>query len=63
MLLSESPGDSFNIECVQAYTKGFIIAGDNGQILLYERSEDHKNPYTRIVKLPAPEKADKSKGQ
>jgi hypothetical protein len=30
MLLSESPGDSFNIECVQSYTKGFIIAGDNG---------------------------------
>ncbi len=52
MLLSESPGDGFYIECIQTYSKGFIIAGDNGTIMIYEKSEDPKNPYNRIAKLP-----------
>jgi len=52
MLLSESPGDGFHIESIQPYQKGFIIAGDNGQIMIYEKSEDPKNPYNRIAKLP-----------
>jgi WD40 repeat protein len=51
-LLSESPGDGFYIECIQTYSKGFIIAGDNGQIMIYEKSEDPKNPYNKIAKLP-----------
>jgi hypothetical protein len=59
-LLSESPGDGFYIECIQTYSKGFIIAGDNGQIMIYEKSEDPKNPYNRIAKLPQSEKEDKT---
>jgi hypothetical protein len=30
MLLPESPGEGFYIECVITYSKGFIIGGDNG---------------------------------
>jgi len=30
MLLTESPGDGFYIESVITYSKGFIIAGENG---------------------------------
>jgi hypothetical protein len=30
LLLQESPGDGFYIECIQTYSKGFIVAGDNG---------------------------------
>lgn len=51
MLLTESPGDGFYIECVITYGKGFIIAGENGQIMIYEKSEEPKNPYHRIATL------------
>ena len=44
-LLSDSPQDNFHIECVQTYSKGFVIAGDNGTIMIFEKSEDAKNPY------------------
>jgi len=30
MLLSEAPGEGFFIECIVTYSKGFIIAGENG---------------------------------
>jgi hypothetical protein len=30
MLLAESPGEGFFIECIITYSKGFIIAGENG---------------------------------
>lgn len=53
MLLSESPGDGFFIECIITYSKGFIIGGDNGQIMIYEKSEEPKNPYHRIAVLPS----------
>lgn len=41
----ETPGDGFHIECAQTFSKGFIIAGDSGQIYIYEKSEEPKNPY------------------
>jgi len=56
MVLSESPGDGFYIECIHTYSKGFIVAGDNGTIFIYEKSEDPKNPYNRMTKLPSTEK-------
>jgi hypothetical protein len=28
MLLPESPGEGFDIKCMKAFSKGFIIAGD-----------------------------------
>jgi hypothetical protein len=52
MLLTESPVDGFYIECIQTFQKGFIIAGDNGTIIIYEKAEEVKNPYNRIAKLP-----------
>jgi hypothetical protein len=52
MLISESPGEGFYIESIQTYSKGFIIAGDNGQIMIYEKAEDPKHPYSRLTKLP-----------
>ena len=51
MLLAESPGEGFYIECVITYSKGFIIAGENGQIIIYEKSEEPKNPYHKIDSL------------
>lgn len=53
MLLAESPGEGFFIECIVTYSKGFIIAGENGQIMIYEKSEEPKNPYHRIATLPS----------
>ena len=53
MLLAESPGEGFYIECVITYSKGFIIAGESGQIMIYEKSEEPKNPYHRIAILPS----------
>ena len=60
MMLNDSPGEGFYIECIQTYSKGFIIAGDNGTIMIYEKSEEPKNPYIRLPnKLPSTEKQDK----
>jgi len=53
MLLAESPGENFYIECIITYNKGFIIGGENGQIMIYEKFEDPKNPYRKISNLPA----------
>ncbi len=52
MLLAESPGEGFFIETIIIYSKGFIIGGENGQIMIYEKSEEPKNPYHRIATLP-----------
>jgi WD40 repeat protein len=52
MLLAESPGEGFFIETIIVYSKGFIIGGENGQIMIYEKSEEPKNPYHRIATLP-----------
>jgi hypothetical protein len=51
MLLAESPGEGFFIECIITYSKGFIIGGENGQIMIYEKSEEPKNPYHKIATL------------
>lgn len=51
MLLAESPGEGFYIESIVPYNKGFIIAGENGQVMIYEKSEEPKNPYHRIATL------------
>eukprot|EP00217_Crustomastix_stigmatica_P010708 CAMPEP_0183813298 /NCGR_PEP_ID=MMETSP0803_2-20130417/52843_1 /TAXON_ID=195967 /ORGANISM="Crustomastix stigmata, Strain CCMP3273" /LENGTH=1181 /DNA_ID=CAMNT_0026058151 /DNA_START=28 /DNA_END=3573 /DNA_ORIENTATION=- len=40
------PGDGNSIECVVAYSKGFVCGGDNGVLSIYERSED-KDYYKR----------------
>lgn len=53
MLLNCSPGEGFFIEAVQTYSKGFLIAGDNGQIMVCEKTEEPKNPYTNAATWPS----------
>lgn len=52
-LIQESPGDDFYIETIIAYGKGFIIAGINGIIMIYEKSEDNKIFYKKSATLPS----------
>ena len=53
--LPEAPGSGFKIEKILIFSKGFIICGDFGQIQVYEKSEEVKNPYIFNSKLPAPQ--------
>jgi len=32
--------------------KGFLVGGSNGQLLVFEKTDDPRNPYTRVAKLP-----------
>ena len=59
MTIADSPGDGFYIECISTYSKGFIVGGDNGKIIIFEKAEDPKIQYTRSVVLPQNEKHDK----
>lgn len=60
-MLLESPGDGMHIECVQTFSKGFMIGGDSGQIYIYEKSEEPKNPYNSSPLIPQQsDKKDKS---
>lgn len=53
LLLLDSPGEGFHIETIRTYTKGFIIAGDKGQIKIFDKTaEDPKNPYQCVCTLP-----------
>jgi hypothetical protein len=45
MVLSQSPYEGLNIVNIISFSKGFIICGENGKILVYEKSEEIKNPY------------------
>lgn len=51
--LNESPGNGFYIECIHAYAKGFVIGGDNGMIMVFEKTEEVKNPYNKVMTLLA----------
>jgi WD40 repeat protein len=37
---------------MRIYTKGFIVAGSKGQILVYEKTDEPKQPYNRVATLP-----------
>ena len=52
MLLSCSPGDGFYIESITNYSKGFMIAGDTGQIMVFEKSDEPKKPFTHVATWP-----------
>ena len=45
LVLSESPGQSFKILNILAFSRGFLLSGENGKMLVFEKSEDAKNPY------------------
>lgn len=47
----ESPVGDFKIECIVPFSRGFLIALDNGLVYAYERTEDPKNPYRKINQL------------
>jgi len=32
--------------------KGFLVGGSNGQLLVFEKTDDTRQPYTRVAKLP-----------
>lgn len=52
MILNCSPGDGFYIEAIITYQKGFIIAGDTGQIMIFEKTDEPQHPYARLATLP-----------
>jgi hypothetical protein len=52
MVLSQSPFEAFNIVNILSFSKGFIICGEHGKLLVYEKSEEIKNPYFLIAQLP-----------
>ncbi|EGR31811.1 WD repeat protein [Ichthyophthirius multifiliis] len=51
-ILPTSPkNEQMSIECIQTYSKGFIVAGSDCTILMYEKCDnDLKNPYIRADK-------------
>ena len=53
IMLADSPGDDFYIETIVTYGKGFIIAGINGIIKIYEKMEDLKTHYRLQTTLPS----------
>jgi hypothetical protein len=45
--------DGYRIETIKAYSKGFIVGGDKGQLMIYENTGEPKNPFTKVVTLPS----------
>lgn len=45
--VSTSPMNGMKITCVVPYSKGFLIGSETGEVILYERTEDSRHPYTK----------------
>ena len=60
VLHQENPVEGFYISCIRTYMRGFIVGGNNGQVLVYEKSDDPKNPYVRVARLPLDQPDNKS---
>ena len=43
--IKQSPMNNFRIQCIISYSKGYIIGGSNGYIMVYEKVEDQKLHY------------------
>jgi len=52
MMVQEAPGPDFRILNIKAFSKGFLLAGENAKIIVYEKTEEVKNPYTKVCTLP-----------
>lgn len=50
-VVPDSPLQGFRIECIAGFVKGFIVAGDNGQIFIYEKTEDLDDPFKKMKYL------------
>jgi hypothetical protein len=48
MDLKEAPGEGFYIQTIKAYSKGFVIAGEKGQIMIFEKVDEPKTQYHRV---------------
>lgn len=52
-MLHQDPNmDGFYIETIRTYPKGFIVGGEKGQILIFERTDEPKTPFTKVAVLP-----------
>lgn len=49
--IAESPQEGFRIQTIAPFSRGFIVGGENGIIIAYERVEDPNHPYRRIKEL------------
>jgi hypothetical protein len=38
--IHQSPMNGFKIQCIIPYNKGFIIGGESGEIIAYEKMDD-----------------------
>ena len=52
--LNDYPGDGFYIEKIITYSKGFIIVGDKGQMMVYNTTFVPNDPYQLVASLPNP---------
>jgi len=50
--IADYPGDGFHIEKIIPYSKGFIIVGDRGQMIVYATNGDASEPYRILERLP-----------
>jgi hypothetical protein len=49
--LKDSPGEGYEIECIEETDKGFICGGSNGIIYIYEKADNDKknnNPWAFV---------------
>lgn len=53
-LLQEHPIDGFYINTLKTYMKGFIVGGNRGQIMIFDKTENPGIPYQRVAVLPVP---------
>ena len=52
MFMSESPGQNFSIRyAMNCRPEGFVIADNAGSYLVYEGTNDPKNPFTKVKNL------------
>ena len=49
--VSKTPGGDLKIECIVPFSRGFLIALENGLVYAYEKTEDPKNPYKQINQI------------
>lgn len=52
LLHQDSSMDGFHIETIKTYSKGFIVGGEGGHLMIYERTDEPKTPFTRSATLP-----------
>ena len=52
--LNDYPGEGFCIEKIMTFSKGFIICGDKGQMMVYHSVGEPNNPHQLNAVLPNP---------